>query len=113
MKIRHAAAVAVVLFALVFPPAVPAQAKVGVPERFRKWLDEEVVYIITSHERDVFLHLQTDKERDMFIEAFWKQRDPTPGTPENEYKIDLTKRFDYANKEFHKGAPRDDSFIRD
>jgi len=97
MKIRHAAAVAVVLFALVFPPAVAAQAKIGPPERFRKWLDEEVVYIITSHERDVFLHLQTDKERDMFIEAFWKQRDPTPGTPRNEFREEHYSRLKYAS----------------
>ena len=98
MKIRHAPAVAVVLLALVFPPAVPAQAKIGLPERFRKWLDEEVVYIITSHERDVFLHLQTDKERDMFIEALWKQRDPTPETPRNEFREEHYQRLKYANE---------------
>jgi len=53
------------------------------------------------------MKLENDRDRDIFIESFWKQRDPTPGTPENEYKDGLVKRFNYANKEFHKGAPRD------
>ena len=55
-------------------------------ERYRKWLEEEVVYIITMIEKNVFSQLETDKERNVFIEAFWKHRDPTPGTPENEFK---------------------------
>jgi hypothetical protein len=63
------------------PLAAGGQSKIAMPDRHRKWLDEEVVYIITTHERDVFLHLQTDKERDIFIDAFWKQRDPSPRNP--------------------------------
>ncbi|HPW17873.1 MAG TPA: hypothetical protein PLP83_05775, partial [Candidatus Aminicenantes bacterium] len=50
--------------------AAPSQAVL--PERYRRWLDEEVVYIIAKREREVFLQLQTDRERDIFIEAFWK-----------------------------------------
>lgn len=66
--------------------------------QYKKWLDEEVFYLITRTERDVFLKLQTDKERDMFIEAFWKQRDPTPNTPDNEFKTEHYRRLDYANR---------------
>jgi GWxTD domain-containing protein len=69
----------------------------GLPLHYKKWLDEEVVYIITSMERDVFLKLQSDRERDLFLEAFWKQRDPTPGSPENEFKTEHYRRFNYAN----------------
>lgn len=103
MKTRHV--LAAVLVALAFSPAVPAQLKSGLPERFRQWLDEEVVYIITTHERDVFLHLQTDKERDMFIEAFWKQRDPTPGTPQNEFREEHYRRLKYANDVYGRSSP--------
>lgn len=70
------------------------------PSRYKKWLEEEVVYIITRIERDVFLQLKSEREREMFIDAFWKQRDPTPGTPENEFKVEHYQRIIYANKIF-------------
>jgi GWxTD domain-containing protein len=64
----------------------------------RTWLQEEVVYIITERERDVFLSLETEEERDRFIEAFWRKRDPNPATPENEFKDEHEKRIEHANK---------------
>jgi GWxTD domain-containing protein len=73
--------------------------------RFRKWLEEEVVYIITPKEKEVFLQLETDRQREMFIEAFWKHRDPTPSTPENEFKIEHYRRIKYANDYFGKSSP--------
>lgn len=75
------------------------------PENHRAWLEEEVVYIITSKEKDVFLQLQTDREREMFIKAFWKQRDPNPNTPENEFKEEHSRRISYANHTFGREAP--------
>ncbi len=75
------------------------------PDRYKKWLDEEVVYIITSVEKDVFLKLQTDRERDLFIDAFWKHRDPTPDTPENEFKTEHYRRIEYANRYLGREAP--------
>lgn len=74
------------------------------PERHRKWLQEEVVYIISPKEKDVFLELETDRERDLFIDAFWKQRDPTPGTVENEFKKEHYRRIEYANHYFAREA---------
>jgi TonB family protein len=70
------------------------------PQVYQKWLDEEVVYIISEKEKQVFLGLKTDKERDLFIEAFWKQRDPAAATPENEFKTEHYRRWDYANQAF-------------
>jgi len=75
------------------------------PERHRKWLREEVVYLIGPKERDVFLRLETDRERDIFIEAFWKQRDPTPNTPQNEFKEEHYQRIVYANRHFGRESP--------
>lgn len=74
------------------------------PEKYRKWLEEEVVYIITPVEREIFLKLKTDRERELFIEAFWKHRDPIPETEENEFKIEHYKRIEYANKYFGREA---------
>src|SRR5476651_2126557 len=53
---------------------------------YRKWLNEDVSYIITDEERTAFKRLQTDEEREQFIEQFWLRRDPTPDTVENEFK---------------------------
>ena len=47
---------------------------------FSKWLDQDVVYIISDQERAAFEKLATDPERTKFIEQFWLRRDPTPGT---------------------------------
>ena len=72
---------------------------------WKKWLNEDVVYIITDEERNAFKHLQTDEEREQFVEAFWKRRDPTPDTEENEYKEELYRRIAYANEHYASGIP--------
>jgi len=84
--------------------AAPAD-KLKLPERYQKWLDEEVVYIITPTEKDVFLKLGTDRERDLFLEAFWKHRDPTPDSPENEFKTEHYRRLSYASQYLGREAP--------
>src|SRR5881296_1643801 len=53
---------------------------------FRKWLNEDVLYLITPDEKKVFERLRTEEEKQQFIEQFWSRRDPTAGTPENEFK---------------------------
>jgi GWxTD domain-containing protein len=75
------------------------------PPQYRKWLEEDVVYIISPKERDVFLQLESDRERNIFIDAFWKHRDPDPTTVENEFKTEHYKRLDYANKWFGRDVP--------
>ena len=82
-----------------------AFAQAPLSPKHKKWLEEEVPYIITSKERDVFKKLETDELRDRFVEEFWIQRDPTPGTPRNEFKEEHYRRIDYANKTFGRGTP--------
>ncbi|MEW6364401.1 MAG: GWxTD domain-containing protein [Acidobacteriota bacterium] len=77
-----------------------AVAEKDLPEKYRKWFQEEVVYIITPLEKQVFLSFTSDKDRDFFIEAFWAQRDPTPGTPTNEFRDEHYRRINYANTYF-------------
>lgn len=72
---------------------------------YKKWLDEDVVYIITDEERKAFKQLSNDEERDQFIEAFWQRRDPTPDTEENEFKEEHYRRIEYANEHFAAGLP--------
>jgi len=72
---------------------------------YRKWLNEDVAYIITDEERTAFKRLQTDEEREQFIEQFWLRRDPTPDTIENEFKEEHYRRIAYANEQFASGIP--------
>jgi len=85
---------------LIVPLYLVAEKKSDLPKKHKKWIEEEVDYITTSKEREVFYKLESDRERDMFIEEFWRQRDPTPGTPRNEFKNEHYRRIEYANKEF-------------
>ncbi|MCS7023859.1 MAG: GWxTD domain-containing protein [Bryobacteraceae bacterium] len=72
---------------------------------YRKWLNEDVAYIITDEERAAFKRLNTDEEREQFIEQFWLRRDPTPDTQENEFKEEHYRRIAYANERFASGIP--------
>lgn len=70
------------------------------PEEARVWLEDEVAYIITDEERDVFLDLETVEERNAFIDVFWQRRDPVPATPENEFKEEHERRLEEADRQF-------------
>ena len=72
---------------------------------YKKWLDEDVVYIISDEERKAFKQLSNDEERDQFIEAFWQRRNPTPDNEENEFKEEHYRRIEYANEHFAAGVP--------
>lgn len=78
----------------------------NLPKKYREWL-KLVSYIILPQEKEVFLKLDNDRDRDLFIEIFWKQRDPTPGTPQNEFMEEHIKRFTYANEHFRRGTTRE------
>ncbi len=72
---------------------------------WKKWLNEDVVYIITDEEKRAFKQLKTDEERQSFVESFWQRRDPTPDTEENEYKEEHYRRIAYANDHYASGIP--------
>jgi GWxTD domain-containing protein len=72
---------------------------------YRKWLNEDVTYIITDEERAAFKRLATDEEREQFSEQFWLRRDPTPDSSENEYKEEHYRRIAYANERYASGIP--------
>ena len=98
----------VVIFLVIAGSFLPAQQKVrekDLLQRYQDWL-KQTQYIIHAEEKEVFLQLTSDRERDIFIVTFWKQRDPTPGTPQNEYKDEHIRRFQYASKWFSKGSSK-------
>lgn len=77
----------------------------GLQGPYRKWLTDDVAYIITDSERQQYKQLPTDAAREKFIEDFWLRRDPTPGTVENESKIEHYRRIAYANDHFSAAIP--------
>jgi GWxTD domain-containing protein len=72
---------------------------------YKKWLDQDVRWIITDQERNAFLGLSNDEERDAFIEQFWRRRNPDPQSPDNSYREEVYRRIAYANEHFAAGKP--------
>ena len=97
--------IGILLFSSLFLTAQKVKEK-DLPEKYRQFLDF-TRYIMLDKERDVFMQLQTHRDRDVFIVAFWKQRDPTPGTPQNEYKDEHQERFNEANRRFGRTSVRE------
>ncbi len=79
----------------------PALAK----NKYKKWIEEEVCWIVSRAEENQFKKLPDDAARDQFIELFWKRRDPTPSTDRNEYKEEHYRRLIFARKMFREGVP--------
>jgi GWxTD domain-containing protein len=83
----------------------PRNERKEVKEVYKKWLEQDVAYIITDEEKKAFKKLATDEEREQFIEIFWRRRDPDPDTEENEYREEHYERIAYANEHFASGIP--------
>ncbi len=87
------------------PMSNPRNVKPELKRAYKDWLDKDVAYIITDNERKAFKKLQTDEEREQFIEQFWRRRDPDPDTDENEFREEYYERIAYANEHFASGIP--------
>lgn len=102
--------ISVLIAGLLSPAALWARADERVErlaEERQKWLLEEVPYIISAVEREAFLNLSSERERDAFVEAFWRKRDENPSTVENEYRDEHYRRLAYANEFFGRDTFRE------
>src|SRR5216117_3942232 len=72
---------------------------------YRQWLTEDVTYIISPDERNAFLQLATNEEREQFIEQFWLRRSSNPDLPDNDFKEEHYRRIAYTNEHFASGIP--------
>jgi GWxTD domain-containing protein len=96
------------MFGLILATALSALPQEGLdrlPEHHKKWLVEEVPYLVSEVERDVFLGLESEQEREAFVEAFWRKRDENPATLENEYREEHYERLAYVNEFFGRDSP--------
>ena len=94
----------IVVFLLVAQGIMLGNTKPPLPPRYRDWVDHQVAYIITADEKNEFLKLSNDAERDKFIDRFWEIRNPAPGAPTNPYKEEHYRRLAYADQFFGLGT---------
>src|SRR5437773_6843026 len=87
------------------PSEKTRNVKTELNKAYKDWLEKDVAYIITDEERKAFKKLQTDDERERFIEEFWRRRDPDPDNDESEYREEYYERIAYANEHFASGIP--------
>lgn len=81
------------------------KVKKETPKVYKDWINKDVAYLISPEEKKAFNALQTDEERENFIENFWRRRDPNPDTEENEFREEFYERIAYANEHFTSGIP--------
>lgn len=70
---------------------------------YKRWLERDAAYIITNKEKEIFLKLETNEDREKFVENFWRRRDPNPNTEENEFREEYYERIAHANENFSSG----------
>ncbi len=85
-------------------PVRTATLQKELSQTHQQWLDL-VAYIIDDREKAIFEALGTVWQRDRFIDAFWKRRDPVPVTPENEFEIEHVRRWNHANDVIGRDTP--------
>src|ERR1700686_5033913 len=64
------------------------------------WAKGPVQFLMTNEEIAQWNALQSDADGNAFIALFWARRDPTPGTPANEFREDFQRRVTYADQNF-------------
>src|SRR5229473_2315297 len=87
------------------PSEKQRNVKPELKKAYKDWLEKDVAYIITDEERKAFKKLETDDERERFIEEFWRRRDPDPDTDENEFREEYYESIAYANEHYASGIP--------
>ncbi|HZE67928.1 MAG TPA: GWxTD domain-containing protein [Pyrinomonadaceae bacterium] len=87
------------------PDLKPRKVKDESKRVFKDWPKTDVALIITPDELRAYEKLTTNEEREHFIEDFWRVRDLTPDTEENEYKDEYYERIAYADEHFSSGKP--------
>src|SRR5262245_28792060 len=84
------------------PQARTPEAQAGSPAplsaKHKEWL-ELVAPLIDAKERETFLALKRDYQRDAFIRRFWELRDPYPQTQRNELRERWEERAQVAREQ--------------
>lgn len=100
MRLRSSAVPCLLLVLFCTSLGSARDATKSLPPHYREWLTKDVAYIISNEEKQAFLNLASDADRDNFIDRFWEIRNPTPGAPVNPYKQEHYQRLQYASDHF-------------
>jgi GWxTD domain-containing protein len=92
-------------FIFTFPVMGQQSVRAQIGPEYKKWLNEDVRWIMTAQERSDFLKLATADQRDKFVVNFWARRNPNPGHKENSFKEEHYRRMAYANQHFAARLP--------
>lgn len=96
---------AAVDFACTPGPQTEALVLTMTPEDIQKYFDQ-IKYVATEQERKIYWQLSDDGKQNFLLE-FWKAKDPTPGTPENEFMMEHFRRMAYCREKFPGGLNSD------
>jgi GWxTD domain-containing protein len=85
---------------------VPAQAReresgrINFDRPSKDWYQGPVRYVITRQEIKAYKALETEVDRQNFIDWFWQRRDVVPSTPQNEFRDRFEQRVFEATRMF-------------
>jgi len=104
----------VLLASLLIPPTSRAQMDpAAAPNPLARAAESELdsmygplVYLMRPEERGIYPSLSLAGKRE-FLQRFWAQRDPTPGTPKNEAEETFNARIAVVNRRFHERGTDD------
>jgi GWxTD domain-containing protein len=86
--------------------AMAANGFAALSQKFADFGNGPAQWIMTKDEQSKWKTIKDDAEAQAFIDLFWARRDPTPGTPQNEFKDDFDQRVKYADDHFAHGRSR-------
>lgn len=86
--------------------ALAATAFASLSSSFVEWGKGPAQYLMTKDEQAQWKKINDDASAQAFIDLFWARRDPSPGTPANEFKDDFDARVAAADKQFPQGHNR-------
>lgn len=72
----------------------------------RDWAKGPVQWLMTPEEQAQWKNVKTDADAQAFIDLFWAKRDPSPGTPQNEYKDRFDQLVKYSDDRFSTGRSK-------
>lgn len=94
------------LLAITIALTVASTAQAEPPARYAGWANGPVKWLMTGEDRKAWRAINNDAAAREFIALFWARRDPTPGTPENEYRDELDHRVAVADIVFTRNGTR-------
>jgi GWxTD domain-containing protein len=86
--------------ALLFAGIAMASLALAQLSKYKDWVKSPEAYFLTPAEREEWARVGNDADAEKFIAMYWAKRDPTPATPQNEFKDGVMRRIAAADEQF-------------